>query len=799
MFGKKKGGLDPELEVYRGLLETPSQYEEGFTKVTFLGVLFVAFIMVPGNLYLNLMIGGGIGAAAEWVTVILFIEVAKRSFVTLKRQEVYLLLYVATALIGSSGLFTGLLWNQYLVQSPAAKQFGIADLIPNWVSPPATSEAIISRTFLHSDWLPAIGLLLIGVVVGRVSWFCMGYVLFRLTSDVERLPFPFAPIAAQGAMALAESSAGEESWRWRVFSAGAMIGIVFGTLYAALPAITGAILAKPITLLPIPWIDFTQITGNFLPATPLGISTHLGSLFAGFVVPFWAVIGSGIGILLTTIANPILYHYGFFPHWHRGMDTIRTSFVTSIDFWMSFTIGITIAIFFISLYQVVIGLREMRQKGDAGERIRLAPPPGRGDFSIKLCLALYVLCYSTLAGIAVMLLPQFSVQLLVFFVFFALVYTPLISYISARLVGYIGRYVDPPLVREATIIWLSGYRGIDIWFIPFPVANFSGQAAKFREIELTGTRFTSILKAEAVMVPIIVLTSFMYWSYIWKLAPIPSASYPYIQLFWPLQAYQQCVWLTGTFRHEMEETTEQVAWRPANLVGGVWWYWRVRATDGKQDGQWSEVKRFYAGYGERRQGAAPVEEESLIEGMKERVVERPSPVPGNRPPPVPLLVVPGHGDTLRTATPALTVRRVNDPDGDAVQYYVEVDQSPFFDSPWKQTSVDKNWLFEALKPKVMGLGLAIGLGSFIVLSAFGLPIMLIFGYAGSLSGFPHDFVLTFIGALLARYHFWKKYGQQQWLTYATVLIVGFYVGMSLTGMAAVAVAMIQKSVSVLIF
>jgi hypothetical protein len=578
-----------------------------------------------------------------------------------------------------------------------------------------------------------------------------------------------------------------------------MIGIVFGTLYAALPAITGAILTKPITLLPIPWIDFTQITGNFLPATPLGISTHVGSLFAGFVIPFWAVVGQGIGVLLTTIANPILYHYGALPHWHQGMDTIRTSFVTSIDFWMSFGIGITVAIFLISLYQVITGLREMRHRQGTGVQLRLSPPPGRGDFSITLCIALYVLCYGALVVISLLLLPQFSIRLLLFFVFFALVYTPLMSYISARLIGYIGRSVEPPLVREATIIWLSGYRGLDIWFIPFPVANFSLQAAKFREIELTGTRFTSILKAEVVMVPIILLTSFMYWSYIWKLAPIPSASYPYIQLFWPLQAYQQCVWLTGTFRHEQEEAAEQVAWRPANLVGGAWWYWRVRATDKKQDGQWSEIRRFYTGFGEQRRGAPPVEEEGLMEGMKEKVDERPSPVPGNRPPPVPPVVAPGPGDTIRTATPAFTVRRVADPDGDPVQYYFEVDQSPFFDSPWRQTSVDKNWLFEALKPKVMGLGLAVGLGSFIILSAFGLPIILIFGYAGNLGGFPHDFILTFIGALLARRYFWKKYGQQQWLTYATVLIVGFYVGMSLTGMAAVAVAMIQKSVSVLIF
>ena len=73
--------------------------------------------MVPGNIYLELMIGGSIGAAAQWVTIILFIELAKRSFTVLKRQEIYLLYYVTIALVNrESNAFEGLLWNQYFVQ-----------------------------------------------------------------------------------------------------------------------------------------------------------------------------------------------------------------------------------------------------------------------------------------------------------------------------------------------------------------------------------------------------------------------------------------------------------------------------------------------------------------------------------------------------------------------------------------------------------------------------------------------------------------------------------------------------------
>ncbi|MDA0748785.1 MAG: peptide transporter, partial [bacterium] len=280
LFRKGKNTQFEEIEEYRDLLEVPKHFEEGFNSKTILGALFVSIIMVPGNIYLELMIGGSIGAAAQWVTIILFLELAKRSFTVLKRQELYLLYYVTSALVTrETNAFEGLLWHQYFVQSPAAKQFGISKLIPYWWAPSPDSEALIERTFFHEDWIWPISILVLGFIMARIAWFTASYVLFRLTSDYEKLPFPFAPIAAQGAMALAEESSGEYTWKWRVFSIGAVIGVVWGALYVAVPAITGAFMEQPIQLIPIPWVDFTQYTGYFLPATPLGFTLHLGPIF----------------------------------------------------------------------------------------------------------------------------------------------------------------------------------------------------------------------------------------------------------------------------------------------------------------------------------------------------------------------------------------------------------------------------------------------------------------------------------------------------------------------------------------
>ena len=500
MLGRNKNA-NQEIEEYRDLLPTPTEYADGFTSKAIVGVLFVAFVMIPGNMYLSLMVGGNLGAAAEWVTIILFAEITKRSFSSLSRQEVYVLYYVAAGLIAAeTGAFEGLLWNQYLRQSPAAQQFGIANLIPDWWAPPLNSPALLQRTFFHTDWIVPIAILMAHMVISRVSWFTMAYVLFRVNSDYERLPFPFAPVAAQGATALAETTQGLDSWRWRVFSAGAMIGMVFGTLYVAIPAISGALLTEPIQLIPIPFVDFTQITGNFIPATPLGFTAHLGPIFAGLVMPFWGVVGTFIGIVAHSVANPILHAYGYLEIWQPGMGAIETFFVNSVDFWMSFGIGTTISIALIGIWQVISGMRKNAADVAAGGAGRTwAPPPGRGDFPIWVALALYALATCGLIFIAWIFLPSFA-QFWGFFLFFGFIFTPFQSFVNARLVGMVGQTISIPYVREATII-LSGYQGVDIWFMPFPVGNYGAQTQKFREIELTGTNFRSIIRAELVMVP----------------------------------------------------------------------------------------------------------------------------------------------------------------------------------------------------------------------------------------------------------------------------------------------------------
>jgi hypothetical protein len=535
-----------QTEAARAVMETPTQFVDGFGWRPVVGALFLGFVMMPGSIYLSLVTGDTLGGASQWVTIILFMEVARRSYQTLTRQEIYVLYYVAGAMIsggvvggGAGGPFWGLIWGQYFIHSDASAAF--RDQIPTWALPPANSPAYAMRTFIHHDFLVVILLITLGQIIGRAAWFGWGYTLFRFTSDLERLPFPLAPIAAQGATALAEASAKTETWRWRVFSIGSMLGIAFGFIYVGIPTITGVILVKPIRLLPIPWIDLTSSTEKILPATAMGIGTSAGSILSGFILPFWVVVGIFVGACLTIAINPTLYHFGLLTRWQPGMDTINTEFANNLDFWLSFKIGTAVAIGIIGIYKMVVAM-----KGLEGGLLRFRlpkPPAGRGDVPMWVCLGLMFISTSTYIGLAAYLVKGFPIY---FFLLFGFVLTPFESFISARMVGITSSGVSFPYVREATYIF-SGYRGVAIWYASVPASNYGAQAQFFREVELTGTKITSILKAEIFLVlPIVFVCSFIFCGLIWRMGPIPSDMYPYAQKMWRLNAMNSGLWMNST-------------------------------------------------------------------------------------------------------------------------------------------------------------------------------------------------------------------------------------------------------------
>ena len=546
-------------------MQVPDRFTDGFGIKALFGALFLGFAMIPGSIYLALMIGAGLGPAAKWVTVILFAEVARRSMKSLRQQEIFVIFYMTGIALGGQlhgGAMTQLLWNQYLSVSEELAGMGIE--VPSFVAPAA--DIVKQQSFLLPEWRVPIFFLLGMLLIQRIDAFGLGYVLYRWTSRVERLPFPMAPAEGLGITALVDSTDPTEQWKKRCFAIGAMLGLIFGFVYVGVPTITGAIFNAPVQVIPIPWLDLTShfSTESVLPAMPLNIVFDLSLVLVGMVLPFWAVVGGFVGLVITFILNPMLYSHGYLTTWMPGMSLVDTMFSNQVDFYLSFGIGLAVAIFLISIGQIfrpLIGKMRTSSQSDEADPSRvpfrkslasvLRRDPVRGDMSILIALGIYLFSTLTYIGVCVVLMPgdpetgvgQFP---WLFFLGFAFIYQPIMSYVNAKLEGLVGQTVQIPLVREAAYI-LSGYTGSTIWFAPIPIANdYNTAVRQFRVMELTGTRLSSLIKTELVVVPVVIVASLVFSRFIWRLAPIPSAAYPFAQEMWRLHALNFSLQATAT-------------------------------------------------------------------------------------------------------------------------------------------------------------------------------------------------------------------------------------------------------------
>lgn len=560
----------PEEAVPEPDPELAPQFEEGLTLKTVLGAIFIALFMLPGGLYLGLVAGQGVGDAAEWVTIVLFAEVARRSYKPLRRQEIYILFYIAASLTTvinadrglAGGPFASKIWDAYFRTSEAAAPF--ASQIPSWAVPAANSPGIVQRMLWHPDWLVPIGLLVVTELLGRLSWMGLGYALFRITSDVERLPFPMAPVAASGATALSE--AGTESWRWGMFSTGTVIGLMFGFLYIAVPVVTGVLFGHAFEIFPIPFADFTNRVETVLPAAIVGLSFNLANVLTGFILPFEIVAGAAAASVLAMIVmNPILHHVGLLPHYSPGSDALMTKLAADMDFWLSVGIGVNLSVAMIGIALVLraaAGARLNRRES----QFTLAPPhKNRGDIPIAIALGAWLVATGGYILLCRWLVPSFPIWLLLFF---GLLWSPLNSYVSARMMGLTGRGVSFPYLKEGSIV-ASGYSRIDVWYAPIPLADHGAAAQRFREVELTGTKLTSIFKAEALMFVLLLPMSYLFWSFFWNGNPLPSAMFPYAQRFWPFQAQQAAVMMQINVPHVGEASWFAKAIKPSFIAGGA--------------------------------------------------------------------------------------------------------------------------------------------------------------------------------------------------------------------------------------
>jgi hypothetical protein len=101
---------------------------------------------------------------------------------------------------------------------------------------------------------------------------------------------------------------------------------------------------------------------------------------------------------------------------------------------------------------------------------------------------------------------------------------------------------------------------------------------------------------------------------------------------------------------------------------------------------------------------------------------------------------------------------------------------------------------QAFDVRFLLAGLIIAVTAFLVLRGFGLPILLVYGVIRGLDQSTTEVILPqFIGALLGRYYFRKKFGEM-WPQYRVVFFVGYSAGVGLIAMLSLGIVFIAKSV-----
>ncbi len=847
-------------ETYE-IMPEGAPFEHGFNMKTVWGALFVGFIMLPGAIYLGLVTGQSMAGGAEWVTIILFIEIAKRCFVKLQTQEIIILYWVAGSLvtIGArmgggilpGGPFATLIWDQYFIQSPMT--LGLREYVPPWAMPSWTSEAIQQRTFLHTDWLLPMGLMMFGLVFGKVASLSMGYVLFRFTNDLERLPFPMAKVFASGATALAETSSKTEGWRWRVFSIGSFIGAMFGLIYVVVPALSGIFLTDTVQILPIPFIDFTPSIKAILPATALGLMTNLGIVLSGFVLPFWVVVGTfSMSMVATLVANPLLYKFGYLHSWAPGMSTIPTRICNQLDFWLSYGIGKSLMVgvlgFGLAAQALVKGRVKSWEEGEEGkeEKASLEPVKGRGDISIWLALSLWAVATAAFVIMVRILVPDFPWWICALFGF---LWTPVYSYVCARLIGLTGstQGVTLPYIKEGSF-YLSGYKGAAVWFAPIPMQNHGQLVQTFKQLDLVKCKFGSLVWLNILTTVVMLFCSFLFWSMIWKLGPIPSSAYPFVQKMWPFNATMRAIWVKSTIHdrknlYEFEgsvvekfssnlklsrarehATRETLYCLRADFKPGVdtalitfkdlldkqWNSDRWLQIDAYNDTGRELKGKVIITDVEARTGAAPpitlpvtLAPGKVVLGFEVGPQEKPAEAKREFLRQLPTPEKPESGASI-TYVPFSEIKRKVAPDMSSVtQLELVIDNAPAKGSLYLDQvgliSGASAFILKIIKLPIILVGFGVGALLYAILSFAGAPAVLFYGCVGGLMAWPHQAIPLFFGAMLGRYYFARKFGEKKWKAYAPILLAGYACGFSLIGMTSISIVLIAKSISQVVF
>ncbi len=525
--------------------------EKGLTWRTMLAFLFVVFIIQPAMIY-NWLVSGLWGLPlTSWAVILLWVGLTRMLGNPLNSKEIFLIrITESLGLMYTGYYFAYLLRQQYFANSEIARMFHLQEKVPPFFSPIGESalRSMMNRTFFDSAWaLPILVQVILPVVLTAFANYTLGLLAFRLYVEEEKLEFPFASWDAQTMNAFGQ----RDRDKIRMIVLAIIAGIIYSAATGGLTQVMG------IPLVPRYPIDLTHIVETMAPGASFVFTTDMIPYIIGFILPIKFTAAQ-------LIANLALYTFGsayvtmndMWPDeskWQPGQGYLWLYQRSRLYFWNSLIVGWAIAVAVIPLlvrYKTVLkAFSRVRTGLSSGESAR------EKLFTSKYLLIIY-LCTAALAIIlSKLLVPGFPLWIL-------LIFTLGISFVMTLLQTHsagitLGFDLNQTYLREA-MIYFSGYRGLDIWFIPPGMVLFlggSGIAQQLKMASILKVDLKEYTKTYFLLVVLGLLGSFLFVSLFWKLNPIPGYAYPYTISAWPVEAmnfwrWQEWLWKGFLFREQ---------------------------------------------------------------------------------------------------------------------------------------------------------------------------------------------------------------------------------------------------------
>ncbi|MEM2342202.1 MAG: OPT/YSL family transporter [Candidatus Bathyarchaeia archaeon] len=524
--------------------------QSGLTHRSLLFLTYAIFLFMPALLWTEL--ATGVQFLIGWMVFFIFAEVASLSGKSITTAEGALVMRLSGMLKAQYAIFTALIFRRYFMESDLAIRFNILSSIPDWWVAKAPEITYI-RTFVHPEWLIPILIALSLSFLTLLSDIALGLFVAQVYIYGEKLPFPVERMTADGIEAIVERS----KEKINLLTLGMEIGILYALIIYGGPIISEILNIPALAAAPIPWFDFNFFLHSFLPGASFGISTSLPVILQGLIVPFNIILCIFIGsFALYFIGNSVLVAYGWSPfakEFFSGMSISLSLQRSWMYVWMGPFIGVSLA-------ATIIPLIHHREYLIGAFRSLAHIKSTEADiFSLWFLMGLWLGSALISVILVYILVPSYPLWMMFLL---SLGWSFMWSLLSARAVGETGASLEPPALVpffKALYVSLSDYKGLDIWFID-PVISTGAVTicSSLKVCQLSGCSFKSFIKAYILLWPIAILLGLFYSSIFWSVAPIPSSAYPATEVYWPLSAINQVMWMTGR---------AFTAFEPAHIIG----------------------------------------------------------------------------------------------------------------------------------------------------------------------------------------------------------------------------------------